>query len=77
MGRFGEAETYFRQALQGLDDPVTHFNLGLLLARTGRLDGAIGEYQKALERDPMHSDARINLATALARQGKLDHAAAS
>ena len=75
MGRFGEAETYFRQALKGLDDPVTHFNMGLLLALTNRLDGAVGEYEKALELDPMHSDARTNLAAALARQGKLDRAA--
>jgi tetratricopeptide (TPR) repeat protein len=74
MGRFGEAETYFRQALKGLDDPITHFNMGLLLARTNRLDGAIAEYEQALSLDPMHSDARTNLAAALARQGKLDRA---
>ena len=41
MGRFGEAESYFRQALKGLDDPVTHFNMGLLLALTNRLDEAM------------------------------------
>jgi len=75
MGRFDEAETYFRQALKGLDDPVTHFNMGLLLARTNRLDGAVTEYEKALKLDPMHSDSRTNLAAALARQGKLDRAA--
>jgi tetratricopeptide (TPR) repeat protein len=74
MGRFGEAEAYFRKALNGLDDPVTHFNLGLLLALTGRLDGAVMEYEKALERDPMHSDARTNLAATLVRQGKLERA---
>jgi tetratricopeptide (TPR) repeat protein len=75
MGRFDEAETYFRQALKGLDDPITHFNMGLLLARTNRLDGAVAEYQRALELDPMHSDSRTNLAATLARQGKLDRAA--
>jgi tetratricopeptide (TPR) repeat protein len=74
MGRFGEAESYFRRALQGLDDPVTHYNMGLLLALTGRLDEAVTEYEKALERDPMHSDARTNLATVFARQGRLDRA---
>jgi tetratricopeptide (TPR) repeat protein len=76
MGRLGEAESYFRQALKGLDDPVTHYNMGLLFARTNRLDDAVAEYEKALERDPMHSDARSNLAAALARQGRLDRAAA-
>jgi tetratricopeptide (TPR) repeat protein len=75
MGRLGEAESYFRQALQGLDDPVTHFNMALLFALTGRLDEAIAQYEKALERDPRHSDARTNLAAAFARQGKLDRAA--
>ena len=75
MGRLDEAESYFRQALKGLDDPVTHFNMALLLALTNRLDGAVAEYEKALERDPMHSDARTNLAAALARQGNLDRAA--
>jgi len=75
MGRLNEAESYFRQALKGLDDPVTHFNMALLLALTNRLDEAIAEYEEALERDPMHSDARSNLAAALARQGKLDRAA--
>jgi tetratricopeptide (TPR) repeat protein len=75
MGRLDEAESYFRRALKGLDDPVTHFNMALLLARTNRLDEAVAEYEKALERDPMHSDARTNLAAVLARQGKLDRAA--
>jgi tetratricopeptide (TPR) repeat protein len=75
MGRFAEAESYFRDALKGLDDPVTHYNMGLLLALTNRPDEAVKEYEKALERDPMHSDARSNLAAALARQGRLDRAA--
>jgi len=75
MGRLDEAETYFRKALQGLDDPVTHFNMALLLALTNRLDEAVREYEKALARDPMHSDSRTNLAAVLVRQGKLDRAA--
>jgi tetratricopeptide (TPR) repeat protein len=76
MGRLGEAESYFRRALAGLDDPLTHYNMGLLLALTGRVDDAIIEYQKALERDPLYSDARSNLAAAFARRGQLDRAAA-
>jgi tetratricopeptide (TPR) repeat protein len=70
MGRFGEAETYLRQALEGEDDPLTHFNLGLLLVVTGREEDGIREYERALERDPMHADARLNLANALARRGQ-------
>jgi tetratricopeptide (TPR) repeat protein len=75
LGRFEEAEGYFQQALRGVDDAVTHFNLGLLMARTGRLDQAVTAYQRALEREPTLSDARTNLATVFARQGRLDRAA--
>jgi tetratricopeptide (TPR) repeat protein len=75
LGRFAEAEGYFRRALAGVDDPLTHFNLGLLLVVTGRAEEGIREYERALERNPMLSDARSNLATALARRGQTDRAA--
>ena len=74
LGRFQEAEGFFEQALRGVDDAVTHFNVGLMMARTGRLDQAAVAYTRALERDPMLSDARGNLATVYARQGRLDRA---
>ena len=72
MGRYEEAESYLRQAVAGIDDPQTHYNLGLLLSLTDRADEAITEYEKALARDPMHADARLNMATALARRGRMD-----
>jgi tetratricopeptide (TPR) repeat protein len=72
MGRYQEAEPYLRRAVAGIDDPQTHYNLGLLLSITGRVAEAISEYEKTLARDPMHADARLNMATALARQGKMD-----
>jgi tetratricopeptide (TPR) repeat protein len=74
MGRYQEAESYLRRAVAGIDDPQTHYNLGLLLSITNRGIEAIAEYEKALARDPMHADARLNMATALARQGKMDQA---
>jgi tetratricopeptide (TPR) repeat protein len=74
MGRYAEAESYLRRAVAGIDDPQTHYNLGLLLSITDRAGEAIGEYEKALARDPMHADARLNMATALARQGRMDRA---
>jgi tetratricopeptide (TPR) repeat protein len=74
MGRYQEAESYLRRAVAGIDDPQTHYNLGLLLSITNRTGEAIAEYEKALARDPMHADARLNMATALARQGKTDQA---
>jgi tetratricopeptide (TPR) repeat protein len=72
MGRYQEAESYLRRAVAGIDDPQTHYNLGLLLAVTNRTSEAIAEYEKALARDPMHADARLNMATAFARQGRMD-----
>jgi tetratricopeptide (TPR) repeat protein len=75
MGRLEEAEPYLRRAVAGIDDPQTHYNLGLLLALTNRLGEAVTEYEKALARDPMHADARLNLGTAFARQGRMDLAA--
>ena len=74
MGRYQEAESYLRRAVAGIDDPQTHYNLGLLLSITNRGSEAIAEYEKALARDPMHADARLNMATALARQGRMDQA---
>jgi len=74
MGRYEEAESYLRRAVAGIDDPQTHYNLGLLLSITNRGNEAIAEYEKALARDPMHADARLNMATALARQGRMDQA---
>jgi tetratricopeptide (TPR) repeat protein len=72
MGRYQEAESFLRRAVAGIDDPQTHYNLGLLLSITNRPADAIAEYEKALARDPMHVDARLNMATALARQGRMD-----
>jgi tetratricopeptide (TPR) repeat protein len=74
LGRYAEAESFLRRAAAGLDDPVTHYNLGLLLAVTGRLDEAVTAYERALERDPRHSDARGNLAATLVRLGQVDRA---
>jgi Flp pilus assembly protein TadD len=48
----------------------------LLLAQTGRLQEAEGEYRTALARDDTHADARINLAAMLARRGQAAAAAA-
>jgi tetratricopeptide (TPR) repeat protein len=74
MGRFDEAEPLLRRAAATLDDAVSHYNLGLLLARTNRVDAAIVEYEAALERDASDIRARSNLAAALVRKGDLRRA---
>jgi tetratricopeptide (TPR) repeat protein len=74
LGQFAEAEPLLRQAATGLDDATSHYNLGLLLARLGRLQEAVIEYERALDRDSQDANTRSNLAAVLVRQGKLDAA---
>ena len=74
LGRFTEAESSLRLALTHVDDALTHYNLGFVLTRVGRLPEAIGEYERALARDPKHLAALTNLASVLVRQGQLDRA---
>ena len=71
---YAAAEPVLRQALEGLDTAETRYDLGLVLDRSGRLDEAVAEYRRALERNPNHVDTLNNLGIALARQGLLAEA---
>jgi tetratricopeptide (TPR) repeat protein len=53
-----------------------HLNLGVALAKQGRLDEAISHYLEALRREPDNEMAHISLGAALVKQGKLDEAVA-
>ncbi len=75
LGRYGEAESYLRRALELVDDATTHYHLGFVLTRRGRLADAVAEYERALERDPSHVNARTNLAVNLVDLGDVDRAA--
>jgi tetratricopeptide (TPR) repeat protein len=75
LQRFGEGESVLRRALEGLDDADAHFHLGAALDRQGRLPEAIGEYKRALERNPNHRDALNYFGVSLVREGKFDQAA--
>jgi tetratricopeptide (TPR) repeat protein len=50
--------------------------LGNVLAGTGRLAGAIAEYQQVLRLDPARIQARNNLGNALLMAGRIDEAIA-
>jgi len=76
IGRLDEAERFLREALTGLDDARTHYNLGVVLSGLNRSAEASAEYRRALERDPYLVDARNNLAAQLAREGRLAEASA-
>ena len=47
--------------LEGRTGPEADYNRGNALARLGRLDDAITAYEKTLDADPTHPDARANL----------------
>jgi tetratricopeptide (TPR) repeat protein len=76
LGRLEEAERFLREALTGLDDARTHYNLGVVLSGLNRSAEASAEYRRALDRDPYLVDARNNLAAQLAREGRLAEASA-
>jgi Ca-activated chloride channel family protein len=48
------------EALAGLRGPEAHYNRGNALARLGRFDDAVAEYDAALALAPGHADARHN-----------------
>lgn len=48
------------EALQGRTGVEAEYNRGNALARLGRLEEAIDSYERALEQDPVHADARHN-----------------
>ncbi len=47
-------------SLAGFDTAQAHYNRGTALARAGDIDGAIAAYDRALELEPEHEDARYN-----------------
>lgn len=70
-----EAENFFRQTIQS--EPAfshAYANLGVALARQGRLPEAEAAYQQALTLQPTLTTAAFNLALLYQRQGKAEQA---
>ena len=55
-------------------DPRPHYQMGVLLALSGRPQDAVPYFTKVLELQPQNVDALTNLGMAFAMQGKLDDA---
>jgi len=70
--RFGEAETYYRDAvLADPKYPLAEFNLGNLYDEQGRLADAATHYRRALALNPRYADAHFNLALLCERTGEV------
>ena len=76
LGRFQDAETVLRRAVNTADDAVGFHNLGYVLEQLGRPAEAERQYERALELNPGLAAAHTNLGTALARQGRFAEAVA-
>lgn len=71
LGRFDEALERYRDALQRNPNSAAIENsLGAVLIRMKRYDEAIAHLQRALQIDPAYAQAKVNLARAIARDGR-------
>lgn len=74
VGRLQDAANLYEQMLAKNEDPTRRNNYGNMLRDLGNLDGAVAAYQRALSEDPTLTVAYVNLASILAKQGKMDQA---
>jgi tetratricopeptide (TPR) repeat protein len=78
LGDHRRAVTLLRESLRLDPDWVKpRLNLGVELARGGRLEAAREAYEEVLARNPEHPSVRFNLGHVLARMGRLEEAAAA
>ncbi len=77
LDRFDEAVTHAKRAVdKAPQDPLAHIVYGNALVKKGEHELAIGEFAAALAQRPGDLDARLGLARAQQRAGRLDDAAA-
>jgi protein O-mannosyl-transferase len=75
MGRHGEAEAHYRQAIELRESFMKgHYGLAVELQQRGAIDEAIRHYRRAVELEPYYVDARNNLANMLVLKGRVDEA---
>jgi Flp pilus assembly protein TadD len=75
IGYWQDSETVFRHALDVTkNNYIAHGNLGEALAVKGDIDGAIRQFQEAIQIETDYPDAQNNLGIALGGTGRLDEA---
>ena len=77
LGRLGEAEASYRQAIKLKFGYVAHNNLGTTLRELGRLKEAEASYRKVIALKSDSDEAHCNLGITLQELGRLDEAEAS
>ena len=74
---FAAAEEKYRQAVAlSPEQEDLHYNLGIALARQGKVEEAKRHYEKALQLFPDYAEAQNNLGNLLLSQNKMDEAIA-
>ena len=75
LGRIGEAEAHYRQAIS-LDPQhaASHNNFGHLLTDQGRLEEAQWHLRQSLELEPQHASVHYNLGNNLKAKGRYEEA---
>jgi len=74
-GIYAQSETLWQDTVTKNPEAwVAHANLGRVLAKAGKLDGAIGHFERALQLKPEFADAYYNLGVAWERAGNIDKA---
>jgi predicted O-linked N-acetylglucosamine transferase (SPINDLY family) len=74
LGRMADAEDSFRHALAVQPDATAHYNLAVILQRSGKAEEAIESYRSALVLDAAFVDAIVNLGALLDLQGNTKEA---
>ena len=75
IGYWQDSETVFRRALAVTENNyIAHGNLGEALATKGQVDGAIRQFQEAIQIEPNYPDDQNNLGIALGGKGQIDEA---
>ena len=76
LDRYEEAIPYWQQVLSHhRTQPIDHVGMAFALYKIGDTQGAIQHYETALERLPLHREARLQLGIIYAQQGRKDEAA--
>ena len=68
------AETHLRRAVAARKYPAAHYNLSILLGRTGRVDEAAEALDRAIDADPENLEWRVMRARLVAQGGDLPRA---